>query len=176
MASARQRADPAADNIETIIDLERQAAREATLAERVGDGISAFVGSMTFVALQVAAMGAWIAWNVWAPVAQRFDRYPFGLLTFIVSLEGVLIATFVLMAQNRMSRQTEERAHLNLQVDLLTEQEMTLVLNLLRRIAERLELPAEDAERARTEKLAEQTNVYELVRTLRRELPEKEKR
>jgi len=89
-----------------------------------------------------------------------------------VSLEGVLIATFVLIAQNRMSRQTDERDHLNLQISMLAEQEMTLILKLLRRVSERLEIPPESAEESRAEKLAEETNVYELVQTLREELPQ----
>ena len=42
----------------------------------------------------------------------RFDPYPYGLLTFIVSLEGVLIATFVLITQNRMAAQSDQRDHL----------------------------------------------------------------
>jgi hypothetical protein len=63
-----------------------------------------------------------------APPPFRFDPYPYGLLTFIVSLEGVLIATFVVIKQNRMAVQSDQRDHLNLQVDLLAEQEMTAVL------------------------------------------------
>ena len=163
--------DPAGENIRAIIEVERQAQRESTRGERTGDAISRFIGSMLFVTLHAIAMLAWIAWNVFAPDGSRFDPYPFGLLTFIVSLEGVLIATFVLIAQNRMSRQSEERAQLNLQVDLLAEQEMTLVLKMLRRISERLEIRTEDADEKRAEKLTEETNVYELVDTLRRERP-----
>ena len=98
-----------------------------------------------------------------------------GLLTFAVSLEGVLIATFVLVAQNNMSRQTDQRDHLNLQISMLAEQEMTLILKLLRRISERLNIQPESAGDARVEKLAEETNVYEIVQQLRRELPESEK-
>jgi uncharacterized membrane protein len=168
----RGAADPAADNIRAIVELERQAARESSRGERFGDAISRAIGTVRFVALHTAAMLAWIGWNLAAPRAARFDPFPFGLLTFIVSLEGVLIATFVLIAQNRMSRQSDERDHLTLQIDLLAEQEMTLMLKMLRRISERLGLPAEDADEARAQKLTEQTNVYDLVRTIRRELPE----
>ena len=174
MVDPKRAAVPAADNIRAILDLERQAAREATLGERAGAPISNLIGSMAFVTVHAIAMIAWIGWNQLAPDAYRFDPYPYGLLTFIVSLEGVLIATFVLIAQNRMSRQTDQRDHLDLQVNLLAEQEMTLMLKMLRRVAERLGVDAEDEEEARAEKLAEGTNVYELVRTLRRELPEKD--
>lgn len=163
---------PAADNIRAIVDIERQAARESSLGERVGNAISQAIGSMTFVTLHGIAMAAWIGWNLGAPEPSRFDPYPFGLLTFIVSLEGVLIATFVLIAQNRMARQSDERDRLNLQIDLLAEQEMTLMLKMLRRINERLGIPPEDAEAARAEKLAEETNVYELVQRMRTHDPE----
>jgi uncharacterized membrane protein len=167
--------NPAADNIRAIVELEREAVREAGRGERIGQSISDVVGTMTFVLLHGCAMVAWMAWNSFAPAAARFDPYPFGLLTFIVSLEGVLIATFVLIAQNQMSRHSDRRDHLNLQISMLAEQEMTLMLKQLRRIAERLDIPQESGDEARAEKLAEETNVYELVQTLRRELPEIDK-
>ena len=165
---------PTAENIRAIVEVERQAHREASLGERIGQAISDLVGTMRFVSVQSLAMVAWIAWNGLAPQAMRFDPYPYGLMTFIVSLEGVLIATFVLIAQNRMSRQSDERDHLNLQISLLAEQEMTLLLKLLRRVCDKLEIPAESEEEERAEKLSEETNVYELVNSLRRELPQGE--
>ena len=167
--------NPAADNIRAIVELERQAVREASLGERVGQRMSDVVGTTTFVVLQMIVMVAWMAWNSLGPEGTRFDPYPYGLLTFIVSLEGVLIATFVLIAQNQMSRHTDRRDHLSLQISMLAEQEMTLMLKQLRRISERLDVPPETGESARAEKLAEETNVYELVQTLRRELPEIDK-
>jgi len=167
-------ANPAADNIHAIVELERQARQQAAPAERVGQQLSRLAGSLAFVVIQTVALAGWIGWNLAAAPGWRFDPYPFGLLTFIVSLEGVFIAIFVLMAQNRMSRESDERDHLNLQIDLLAEQEMTLMLKMLRRISERLQIPPEGGDEARAQKLAEQTNVYELVNTLRQELPERE--
>jgi uncharacterized membrane protein len=167
---------PAAENIKAIVEVERQALRQASLGERVGQAISDFVGTMLFVSVHTVAMIAWIVWNGVAPAQLRFDPYPYGLLTFIVSLEGVLIATFVLIAQNRMSRQSDERDHLSLQISMLGEQELTLILKLLRRISERLGVPPESEEEHRAEKLTEETNVFELVRALRQELPEAERR
>lgn len=163
---------PAADNIRTIVELEKQAAREATLTERLGQWITETLGTIGFVAGHSVAMALWIGWNLAGPDASRFDPYPFGLLTFIVSLEGVLIATFVLIAQNRMSRQSDQRDHLNLQISMLAEQELTLMLKIMRQISTRLEIAPENAADARAEKLAEETNVYEIVDHLRRELPE----
>jgi uncharacterized membrane protein len=168
----QQLTEPATDNIRTIVELERQASQEKDWSERISDRISAIAGSLAFVLAHLAAFVAWAAWNALAPEHLRFDPYPYGLLTFFVSLEGVLIATFVLITQNRMSRQSDQRDHLNLQVDLLAEQEMTMVLRMLRRISDRLGIAPEDADSERAQKLAEETNVFELMRTLERELPE----
>ena len=58
----------------------------------------------------------------------------------LVSLEGVLLSTFVLLKQNRMSQPADHRAHLDLQVNLLSEKEITKVLQLQRLICARLEI------------------------------------
>jgi uncharacterized membrane protein len=171
MAGPAPRTDPAVDNIRTIVDLERKATAAKSWSERVSDAISAFAGSLWFVLCHVAAFIGWAAWNALAPPQLRFDPYPYGLLTFIVSMEGVLIATFVLIAQNRMAAQSDRRDHLDLQVDLLAEQEMTLMLRMLRRIAERLDIQPESTDEARAVKLTEETNLYELMKTLDKELP-----
>jgi uncharacterized membrane protein len=69
------------------------------------------------VLLHFAFIGAWAVLNLGlVPGVEPFDPWPFGLLGVIFSLEGVLIAAFVLMKQNRMSVRDEERAHLDLQV------------------------------------------------------------
>jgi uncharacterized membrane protein len=78
----------------------------------------------------------------------------------------------VLITQNRMAVQSDRRDHLNLQVDLLAEQEMTLMLRMLRRISERLDIKPETSDQERAEKLGEETNVYELMQALEQELPE----
>jgi uncharacterized membrane protein len=171
MAPHPQDANPTADNIRAIIDIERKAVAASSWSARVSDAISRFAGSLWFVLCHLTAFAAWAIWNATAPENLRFDPYPYGLLTFIVSLEGVLIATFVLITQNRMAAQSDRRDHLNLQVDLLAEQEMTVMLRMLRRISEKLEIQPESDEQARAEKLGEETNVYELMQTLDKELP-----
>src|SRR3954453_10889552 len=167
----QERSDPTADNIRAIIELERKALAASSWSARVSDAISRFAGSLWFVLCHLTAFTAWALWNATAPEELRFAPYPYGLLTFIVSLEGVLIATFVLITQNRMAVQSDRRDHLNLQVDLLAEQEMTLMLRMLRRISERLEIQPESEDSGRAEKLAEETNVYELMQTLDKQLP-----
>jgi uncharacterized membrane protein len=53
-------------------------------------------------------------------------------------LEAIFLSIFVLLSQNRLTRQAEKRAHLDLQVNLLAEQESTIALQLLQRICEHL--------------------------------------
>jgi uncharacterized membrane protein len=171
MTEPSRSTSPAADNIRAIVDLERKALAATHWSDRISDAISAFAGSLWFVLCHVVLFTGWASWNALAPPSLRFDPYPYGLLTFIVSLEGVLIATFVLIKQNRMAVQSDQRDHLNLQVDLLAEQEMTVVLRMLRRISDRLGIESPDAGDARTQQLTEETNVYELMQTLEKELP-----
>jgi uncharacterized membrane protein len=167
---------PTAQNIRAIVELEREVRRGSSRGERIGQAITDHIGTVQFVVWHMMAVAAWMAWNLAAPDAVRFDPYPFGLLTFIVSLEGVLIATFVLIAQNRMSRQTDQRNHLNLQISMLAEQELTLLLKLVRQIAERVEVRPESEDQAKAETLAAETNVYQVVDELRRELDAPDKK
>ena len=170
-SSAVPLSEVARQNVHTIIEMERNAHAQKSWSETLSDRISTFVGSLGFVFVQLALTLGWALWNAFAPVDLQFDPYPFGLLTIIVSLEGVLIATFVLMAQNRMSQRTERRDHLHLQVALLTEQELTLVLRMLRQVSERLDIPPETDDAAKADRMTEETNVHELMETLKRELP-----
>ena len=163
--------DPTTDNIRIVAELERRLARQRTWSERVSDRITAVAGSLSFVIAHLLAIGGWAVWNATAPADLRFDPYPYGLLTFIVSLEGVLIATFVLITQNRMSAQADHRDRLNLEVDLLAEQEMTLMLKMLRRISDRLEIPTPDGEAAQMESYGRKTDVDAIARRLEEELP-----
>jgi uncharacterized membrane protein len=67
--------------------------RQERLQARIADRITAFAGSMTFVYVHVVWFGCWIGFHV--------ERYPFGLLTMIVSLEAIFLSTFVMISQNR---------------------------------------------------------------------------
>jgi len=67
--------------------------RAESLQNRIADRITAFSGSMRFVYLHVLWFALWIGLGV--------EKYPYGLLTMIVSLEAIFLSTFVLISQNR---------------------------------------------------------------------------
>lgn len=157
------------DNIQAIVELEERQEQQRSLSDRVADGIAGFVGTVGFVLLHLVWFGLWVVINMRLikPVP-AFDPYPFQLLAMLVSLEGVLLSTFVLIKQNRMSNRADRRAHLDLQVNLLTEKETTKVIQLLERVSRHLGV---DVDRE-TRELAEVTAVQELARELDNKLPE----
>ncbi|HYI92295.1 MAG TPA: DUF1003 domain-containing protein [Bryobacteraceae bacterium] len=168
---AEQKPSPSArENIETVVRLEREFLEQRTWAERLGDGIADFVGTMSFIIVHLFALIAWVAINTGKVGVPLFDPYPFVLLTMIVSMEGVLLATFVLMKQNRMSRRADQRNHLNLQIDLLAEKEITKILQLQRALCQRLGIPEGVDDEVR--ELSEHTAVDKLARELAKKLPQ----
>ncbi len=153
-----------ADNIDTVVRLEADTLTRRTAADRAADGIAAFVGSIQFVSMHVAFFAAWAVVNVGlVPGVPAFDPYPFALLCMIVSMEGVLLSAFVLIKQNRMGYLTDRRAHLDLQVNLLAEREVTRLLQLTEQMAARLGVHA-DTEAGSP--LSRETEVEKLVSAL----------
>ena len=85
---------PSQRELEPHPALVREANRRAKRIEnRIADRITAFAGSMVFVYIHIVWFGCWIGFGV--------ERYPFGLLTMIVSLEAIFLSTFVMISQNR---------------------------------------------------------------------------
>ncbi len=170
MADARS--ETVLENTHAIIRMEERMNRRRSLTDRVADAIGTFAGTVAFVALHLAWFGAWAAFNVgWIPPGVTpFDPYPFQLLCMIVSLEGVLLSTFVMIKQNRMGLRSDRRNHLDLQINLLTEKEVTKVIQMLEAISAHLgiEQAAVDAE---TRELGQVTAVDDLAQELTRSLP-----
>jgi len=73
--------------------IEHERRRAEARQNRVADAITTFSGSMLFVYVHVVWFGCWIGFGV--------EKYPYGLLTMIVSLEAIFLSTFVMISQNR---------------------------------------------------------------------------
>jgi uncharacterized membrane protein len=125
-------------NIRTIIHLRTKAARERSLQGRLADAITSFSGRMLFAYVHIVWFALWILLNTGRFGIRIFDPFPYGLLTMIVSLEAIFLSTFVLISQNRLGEETERRADLDLHIGLLTEHELTRVLQMLDVIQEKL--------------------------------------
>ncbi len=129
-------------SIDDVLELERRAELDRSPIDRLSHAFGEIIGSAPFAAVHIAIFACWLLLNsgLWPRAA--FDPYPFALLGTLVSCEAVLLTTFVLVKQNRESNRAEKRAHLDLQVNLLTEREVTKVLQIVQRLSDRAGLDA----------------------------------
>lgn len=133
-------------NIRDVIQARKRIERKETGSERVARRITEMAGNMWFAYFHCAWFGIWIGANVMmGDVA--FDPFPFVLLTTVVSLEAIFLTLMVLVSQNREAKLEEQRADLDLQIDLLAEYEVTRLLCLVSAIAKKLDIhESEDGE------------------------------
>ena|SRR5436190_11211914 len=122
-------------NIKQISELERDHLARRSISARVGDAIAAVAGQTWFIVVHAVWFTIWMFLNSKAVSGlPPFDPFPFALLTMIVSLEAIFLSLFILMSQNRSSHQADQRNHLDLQINLLSERENTKMLQMLQAI------------------------------------------
>ncbi|MBS7700069.1 MULTISPECIES: DUF1003 domain-containing protein [unclassified Chelatococcus] len=133
--------DPSAVLMRNIRALRQQADAEdkrSGWGDRIADVMTAFTGSMSFAVIHLLIVACWIVVNIglvpWLPA---FDQ-SFIILATAASVEAIFLSTFVLISQNRASVVSRRQAALDLQINLLTEHELTRVLRLVRAMAEQL--------------------------------------
>ncbi len=147
-------------NVETVTRLEEAAREQRTRTDRLAEMIAKFCGSMTFVWVHVVWFGGWIFLNL-IPGIRHVDPFPFTFLTLIVSLEAIFLSTFILISQNQDSRISERRSHLDLQLNLLSEQENTKMIVMLHAIAAKV--GADLTQDPHLEALSEETQPERLI-------------
>jgi len=121
-------------NIRKIIQVRLKSVREQSLHDRIAHGMTAFSGTMIFFYLHVALFCIWILFNTGRIGITPFDPLPYGLLNMFVSMEAIFLTTFVLISQNLLGKEAARLTDLGLQTGLLTEHELTRVLQMLRAI------------------------------------------
>jgi uncharacterized membrane protein len=157
-------------NVEAIMKLERDAIGSRSTAEHLADKVTTFAGSTPFLILHIIWFGVWVIANVGLISGLTpFDPFPFSFLTLVVSLEAIFLTLLVLMSQNRMMKEADKRTHLDLQLNMLAEQESTVLLKLVRKISRHLGVEEDHDQTA--EELAKETDVHHLARKLDEELP-----
>lgn len=132
--------EPISQNISDMVELEEQELARMSTAQRRLERVSRTVGRPGYVLGVLVAVVLWIAGNLLARRAgfAALDPPPFqwlqGTLTFI----AMLTATVVLVGQDRQTKLAEQRAHLDLQINLLTEQKVTKLIHLLEELRQDL--------------------------------------
>jgi uncharacterized membrane protein len=152
-------------HIELIARHEQEFLDKRTPSERLGDLIAGAVGNLKFVAVHLILFYGWVFFNS-IPGHRHFDPAPFSLLATFITLEAILLSSFILMRQARIGRREEEREHLMLQLLLLTEKEITAVLDLNRQIARQIGLERA-ADRPLVEELSQHTSIDDVTQSIR---------
>jgi uncharacterized membrane protein len=164
------------ENVEQVIRDERIIAEKRSLAVRIGEVVGTSAGTLTYVCIQLALVVIWVMANAnLLPGIEPFDPYPYALLGGIMSLQGVLLACFVLMKQAHEGRMSDRRSHLSLQVNLLVEKEVTKLIQMLERMsaAEGIQEQVTDRE---AKELGRETDVDKVVQELDRRLDERDEK
>ena len=168
----RAAANPMQYNIDAIAKLEHDARDRRTPTERVSDVITKLVGNMGFLLAHLILISGWSLANLHViPGLKPFDPFPFGILALIVSSESVFLTIFVLISQSRMARQSERRSHLDLQVGMLSEQELTTILQMLQKLCQHMGVNVESSKQE-VQAFSKTTDVHKLASELQDKLPE----
>lgn len=125
-------------NIDTLRAKREHMLANSPLSDRLAGAVTRFTGSVFFVVLHVALVAFWVAINLdLVPAIQKFDP-TFVILATVASVEAIFLSTFVLISQNRAAALADQRADLDLQINLLAEHEITQLVTLITRIADKL--------------------------------------
>jgi uncharacterized membrane protein len=158
------------ENIGTIAEFHARHEDHVSATQKAVEKIALFLGSPGYVFANVVLIACWIAGNLLAPDLgwKQIDEPPFFWLQGFVTLNAFIISTTVLIRQNRMSRLAEHHAHLDLQVNLLTEEKSSKIIALLEEL--RRDMPnVRDKTDREAEELAKHADAKAVLSAIERE-------
>ncbi len=128
-------------NIESVLAFYKREEQKLSRFQLFIEKCTDIIGQPYFLGLILLFVALWIIGNqmVVALGWREFDPVPYVALQGVVSLCALITTTIVLIKQNRLGKFEEQRAHLELQVILLTEQKATKLINLMEEL--RKDLP-----------------------------------
>ena len=126
-------------NIEKIIGFQAKQEQKLPMRDRIIEKIASFFGKSEFLYLQLLFFVSWAVCSHLAPQLLPFGLPKFDLQEMGVDIASLLIATGVLVQQNRQDKLAEQRSHLTLQINLLTEQKIAKLIELMEEL--RADLP-----------------------------------
>jgi len=109
-----------------------------TKSDRISSFVTKVAGSMPFLIINVTFFAFWILLNSGVFGHDLIiDKYPFSFLTTTVSIEAILLSTFVIMSQRREAKLSEARTELDYHSDLKAEVDINTIVSILQRLAEK---------------------------------------
>lgn len=152
-----------------MLQVRQQAKRRMTAHQRLADRITRVIGTMGFIFSQAIFITLWLAINLGIVHGIRpFDPFPFSLFSALTTVESIFLATFVLISQNRMRDRDDRRDELDLQINLLTQHEVTRLIDLVDRMADRLGVESKDGKAL--DELKQEVPPEKVLRVIEREL------
>lgn len=116
-----------------------------SVTDRIADFFTEAFGTVAFLLLNILFFLFWFSanFNMIAGIAP-FDPPPFNLLTMVVSLEAIFLAIIVLMSQNRAGKIADIRQKMDFEIDVVSEQEITKIVQLLEKLHRHVGVRLED--------------------------------
>ncbi len=134
-------ADIVHKNIKKMLQLRKQNEERRGLPNRIADKITQYIGSISFAVIHLVFIFLWVGVNSsWSPKEWNFDPSPYTLLSTVLTVEALFMAIFILMNQNEMKDDSQNKDDLNIQIDLLTEHEVTKIMSKVEKIYTHLEI------------------------------------
>ena len=131
-------------NIDAIAKLRAKHRERRSLPARAAEALGQFFGSVASVYLHAFILISWIGINTGLiKIVPVFDPPPFYFLAVFTCVEAIFLSMFVLIRQNRTMQASEKRSELDLQMSLITEDELTKLVRLTDLIARKLGIDAE---------------------------------
>ena len=132
-----------AKTVAELTEIEKRQRDRESWQERVADRITELSGSFAFVVINAVWFAIWIVLNL-PGMPTQFDPFPFSFLTMIVSLEAIFLSVFVLISANAQSSRADHRARVDMEINVMTEREVTKLIRVIGELTHHLGLPESD--------------------------------
>ena len=156
-------------NQKPIKSIKAKADEKRSFIEVLADLTTALLGSNTFLLVNLLVFVTWIVINTGhIPGITPFDKFPFSLLTTSVSLEAIILAILVLISQNRASKVADLREEVQLQVNVITEEEITRMMWMLVLLLQKNSIPIPEDERL--QEMLKDTDIGQIEKSMERQI------
>ncbi len=153
-----------AETTQAIALLHAEHHRKSTLAERIVDKATTYVGRPGFVLALIMAAVLWMAVNLLVRLSggAPLDPPPFGWLELTLTAAALVIAVMILTSQRRADRFANLREQMTLESTLLTEQKTRKIIELLEELRrDSPEIP--DRQDIEADQMAAKTDPHEVL-------------
>jgi uncharacterized membrane protein len=156
-------------NEKTAKSIKAKADEKRSFMEIIADRTTALFGSNIFLFGNVLFFVAWIVINTGLiPGIKPFDEFPFPLLTTAVSLEAIFLTILVLISENRAAKVADLREEVQLQVNILTEEEITRIMWMLVRLLQKNDIQIPEDERLK--EMLRETDIEKIEKSMKKQI------